>query len=108
MLNRSAPPFDRLSGADAHAYLLRRRAQLRPSTEGKLEVIAEHSWVGTPGIEGCIPRYGPGQVGAYADILPQAFGPIHFAGEHTRRSDLGMEAAMASGERAALENLAVS
>jgi monoamine oxidase len=30
---------------------------------------------------------------------------LHLAGEHTRRNDFGMEAAMESGERAALEIL---
>ena len=30
---------------------------------------------------------------------------LHFAGEHTRRFEVGMEAAMESGERAALEVL---
>jgi monoamine oxidase len=28
---------------------------------------------------------------------------LHFAGEHTRRLEVGMESAMESGERAALE-----
>ena len=28
---------------------------------------------------------------------------LHFAGEHTRRLDIGMEAAMESGERVAIE-----
>lgn len=30
---------------------------------------------------------------------------LHLAGEHTRRADFGMESAMESGERAALEIL---
>ena len=33
---------------------------------------------------------------------------LHFAGEHTRRLEIGMEAAMESGERAALEILSRS
>jgi monoamine oxidase len=107
-LNRTAAPFDRLQGAAAHAHLLRRLAELRPATAGKLEVIGEHSWLATPGIEGCIQRYGPGQVARYAAVLPEPHGPVHFAGEHTRRVDVGMEAAMASGERAALEILAAA
>jgi monoamine oxidase len=107
-LNRTAPPFDRLAGAEARAYVLRRLAELRPATAGKVEVIGEHSWLTTPGIEGCISRYGPGQVTAFADVLPRPHGPVHFAGEHTRRVDVGMESAMASGERAALEIIAAS
>jgi monoamine oxidase len=105
-LNRTAPPFDRLTGADARAYVLKRLAELRPATAGKVEVIAEHSWLTTAGIEGCLARYGPGQVTAFADVLPRRHGAVHFAGEHTRRVDVGMEAAMASGERAALEVIA--
>jgi monoamine oxidase len=34
-------------------------------------------------------------------------GRLHFAGEHTRRLEVGMEAAMESGERVALEVLEV-
>jgi monoamine oxidase len=32
-------------------------------------------------------------------------GRLHFAGEHTRRLDYGMESAFESGERAAIEIL---
>jgi monoamine oxidase len=35
--------------------------------------------------------------------MSKPFGRLHFAGEHTRRLEVGMEAAMESGERAALE-----
>jgi monoamine oxidase len=35
----------------------------------------------------------------------EPFRQMHFAGEHTRRLDFGMEAALESGERAAFEIL---
>jgi monoamine oxidase len=38
--------------------------------------------------------------------MAQPFGRLHFAGEHTRTLEIGMEAALESGERAALEILA--
>ena len=34
--------------------------------------------------------------------MAEPHGRVHFAGEHLRESELGMEAAMATGERAAI------
>ncbi len=49
--------------------------------------------------------FGPGQVTKFARDMIIPHGRLHFAGEHTRRLDYGMEAAMESGERAAFEIL---
>jgi monoamine oxidase len=49
--------------------------------------------------------FAPGQITAFGREMILPHGRLHFAGEHTRRLDYGMEAAMESGERAALEIL---
>jgi monoamine oxidase len=49
--------------------------------------------------------WGPGQVTAFARDIARPHGRIHFCGEHTAISNRGMEGAMESGERAALEIL---
>ena len=56
-------------------------------------------------IGGCGASFDAGQLGEFGDTLLAAEGRVHFAGEHTRRSEQGMEAAMASGERVAMEIL---
>ncbi len=45
----------------------------------------------------------PGEIARYADALTAPHGRVAFAGEHTAYSNSGMEGAMESGERAALE-----
>lgn len=76
--------------------------RIRPSTRGKLEFIGAHSWAQVPLIQGCSYSLAPrvGRDWALAAMKPHL--RLHFAGEHTRRFEVGMEAAMESGERAAL------
>jgi monoamine oxidase len=79
--------------------------RLRPSTKGALEPVAYHSWGLDPFSAGDWALYAPGQVAAFATTLAQAHGRVHFCGEHTSTGNRGMEAAMESGERVALEVL---
>ena len=79
--------------------------RIRPSTRGKLEFIGAHSWELEPDIGGCSYQLQPGAGVDWATAITQPVGRLHFAGEHTRRLEVGMEAAMESGERAALEVL---
>ena len=79
--------------------------RIRPSTRGKLEFIGAHSWELEPDIGGCSYQLQPGAGVDWVMAITQPVGRLHFAGEHTRRLEVGMEAAMESGERAALEVL---
>ena len=45
----------------------------------------------------------PGEIQKYADALLTPHGRVAFAGEHTAFAKPGMEGAMESGDRAALE-----
>jgi monoamine oxidase len=95
--------IDQLPPKERGEYVLREVERIRPSTKGKLEVVAVHSWPQYMFVEGCRHSYGPGQVTRWAHDMIKPHGRLHFAGEHTRRLDVGMESAMESGERAAIE-----
>ena len=97
--------IDQLDEASARALVLNEFARLRPAARGQLEVMDQVSWGHTPYIRGCGFSYAAGQVAEFSAIMPQAEGRIHFAGEHTRRREFGMESAMASAERVATEIL---
>jgi len=83
-------------------------AKIRPASKDQLEVMHYHSWGRTAFIGGCGHTYSAGQVSRFAEILPLPDGRIHFAGEHTRRREFGMESAMASAERVVTEILATA
>jgi monoamine oxidase len=100
--------IDQYSREEATRLILDRMAAIRPASKGKLEVIGYHSWGRTPFIGGCGHSYAAGQVTRFARGLPTPEGRIHFAGEHTRRREFGMESAMASGERVISEILEVA
>ena len=95
--------IDQLVPKDRGVFVLAELERIRPSLKGKLEVVGVHSWPQYMFVEGCRHSYGPGQVTRWAADMIKPHGQIHFAGEHTRRLDVGMESAMESGERAAIE-----
>jgi monoamine oxidase len=90
---------------EVEQFLVDELARIRPSTRGQIEMLKFHSWERQPFQKGCSPMFSPGQVTAFANEMILPHGRLHFAGEHTRRLDYGMEAAMESGERAAFEVL---
>lgn len=77
--------------------------RIRPATRGKLEFVGAHSWEQSPSIRGCSHQYLPGKVLSWARKMALPHHGLHFAGEHLRTMEVGMEAAMESGERAARE-----
>ena len=95
--------IDQYSREEATRIILDRMAEIRPASKGKLEVMGYHSWGRTPFIGGCGHSYAAGQISRFAEDLPTPEGRIHFAGEHTRRREFGMESAMASAERVVSE-----
>jgi len=103
-----AARFDALAPADAPGFLLEELARIRPASRGKVEVLTWNSWSAEPLIGCCRHIYAPGQITRFARQMIEPWGRLHLAGEHTRRNDFGMEAAMESGERAALEILSAA
>ncbi len=82
--------------------------RMRPAAKGQLEVLGYKSWYRDPFASGDWAIFAPGQVSNLMPDIAKPHGNIRFCGEHTAVSNRGMEGAMESGERAALEVLAVA
>ena len=94
---------DKMSEKEAVTAVVKEIERLRPAAKGQLEVAAYHSWMQDSFSRGDWAVWEPGQVTAFVKDIGRAHGRIHFCGEHTAVSNRGMEGAMESGERAALE-----
>jgi monoamine oxidase len=102
---RKADELDRLPPTERGAFVRAELERLRPSTRGRVEFIGAHSWRLEPYVMGCRHSYVPGDVSRFVPAMFQPHRRLHFAGEHTRLLETGMESAMESGERAAVEIL---
>jgi monoamine oxidase len=80
-------------------------AAARPGTVGRIEPLAVMNWSAHPWLKGHMAYRAPGQIARYGMNIADPHGRIHFAGEHTAVLMSGMEGAMESGERAALQIL---
>ncbi|MDE2655245.1 MAG: NAD(P)/FAD-dependent oxidoreductase [Gemmatimonadota bacterium] len=101
----SAARIDQMPDDQALALIESEIARIRPSTKGKMRFVDLYGWRKNPLIQGCRHLFGPGQISRFAKEMIVPHHRLHFAGEHTRRMDFGMEAALESGERAAFEIL---
>ena len=95
--------LDQLPPTERGEFVLKQIETLRPSSKGQLEVSGVHSWAQEPFSAGCSSALPAGHTLRFAKALIQPHGRIHFAGEHTKRMEVGMESAMESGERVASE-----
>lgn len=84
-------------------YLIEELARLRPASRGRVRLNTYKDWALDPLQLGCGFSLAPGQVNAFARDMLTPWQVMHFAGEHTRRIEFGMESALESGERVALE-----
>ncbi|MFK7828780.1 MAG: flavin monoamine oxidase family protein [Congregibacter sp.] len=80
---------------------------LLPEARGTLTVGAVVRWANDPFAGGTWAVWAPGQINSHLAALQAPAKRLFFAGEHTGRANPGMEGAMESGERAALEALRV-
>lgn len=101
----AAKYLDRLEPQAAADYLLEDLAYIRPSTRGALKVAKVWSWNRNPFAGGAYAYWKPGQISRLARQVAVPGRRLFFAGEHTAVLARGMEGAMESGERAALEIL---
>jgi monoamine oxidase len=101
----SAVGYDRLTDEDAGKRALREFIAARPSVAGAIRAVAVANWNRDPWTLGHLPYRAPGQIAKYGRILGEPHGRIHFAGDYSSVLMTGMEGAMESGERAALEIL---
>jgi monoamine oxidase len=96
--------WDRL-GKDAAMRLVHAELEaIRPAAKGALRPLVMHSWALERFNAGDWAVFAPGQV-SLAQSMAAAHGRLHFCGEHTAMGNRGMEGAMESGERAAIEVL---
>lgn len=100
-----ATPWDAMPPEDRVALAVSELARVRPSSTGKVRGGFSWSWAG-PLSGGIRHAPGPGEMLSLGRLLARAHGRVHFAGEHVRREDHGMEAACETGERAAAAVLA--
>lgn len=86
-------------GDDIARTVLRSFAAVRPSSDGALEPMMTSSWATEPYVHGLRHSYDAGQMTAWQSTLADPWHGLHFAGEHTREREMGMEAALESAER---------
>ncbi|MEM9705281.1 MAG: NAD(P)/FAD-dependent oxidoreductase [Pseudomonadota bacterium] len=78
--------------------------RLRPASAGETRINQVVRWTKDESYAGgAYMHWGPGQISDWADTMGASVGRIHFAGEHLSTLYTGMEGAMESGERAALD-----
>ncbi len=106
LVGRKAELLRRLPTEQRGEFVQQDLLRLRPALRGRLKVLASHSWAEEPFVSGCRHDFAPGSVHRFVPAMFAAHERMHFAGEHTRLQEIGMESAMESGERAALEILA--
>ena len=98
-----AGALDRMPFEQADQYVRREIERLRPAAAGALRPLRVHSNQRDPYIGGSYAYWKPGQPTRFPGRIAAPHGRIHFAGEHTALTNRGMEGAMESGERAALD-----
>ena len=95
--------LDQLGQEAAGRYVVAEMERIRPAAKGALSVAAYHSWTLDPFSAGDWACFAPGTVTQFMPAMFQPHGRVHFCGEQTAVSARGMEGAMESGERAAIE-----
>lgn len=103
MVGLVAQAISKLPRAEAEAFIQAELVRMRPAAKGLIRLATYKDWMRDPNQLGCGFSLAPGQVNEFGRTLADPWQVLHFAGEHTRRLDFGMESAMESGERAALE-----
>lgn len=95
--------LDQFAPEDAKKMVVAEIERLHPAAKGKLEAVILKSWTRDPFSGGDWAIWAPGQVTELVPYVARPHGRIHFAGEHTSKSNRGMEGAQESGERTAQE-----
>ena len=100
-----AQRLDILGARAAQALVIAEIEKLRPAARGALEPVGFKSWQTDRFACGTWSVWAPGQPQQFLPELARAEGRLHFCGEHTALSNRGMEGAMESAERTAIEIL---
>jgi len=100
-----ARPFRFMTDAQCFEYVATVAARIRPSMRGILTPIAVQSCSRDPFGAGDWVYWKTGQIRRFGNRIRDGLPRVSFCGEHTAIMQRGMEGAMESGERAALELL---
>jgi monoamine oxidase len=95
-----AMPWDAMTDEDRVTFAIAELARVRPASAGRVRGAFSWSWA-SPLSGGIRHAPAPGEVLGVGAVLGRTQGRVHFAGEHVRREEHGMEAACETGERAA-------
>jgi len=99
----AAAQIDKFSPEEMVAITQKRLETLRPSMKGALEPAGVYSWGQNPYVQGNKYIMRPGEAGSIFPFLAQPHAKrLFFAGEHTRDTDAGLEAAAKTGVREAI------
>ncbi len=97
--------WDRVGRDAAMATAVQTLEQLRPAAKGAVKPVHYHSWSSEEFSTGAWAVFMPGQIRDFHATMAQPAGRVHFAGEHTATGARGLEAALESSERVAIEVL---
>ena len=86
-------------------FILAELEAIFPGIGKKVELRRIVDWTADPFSKGTWADWAPGQISRFANEMAAPFQRLYFAGEHTAKANTGMEGAMESGERAAMEIL---
>lgn len=96
---------NRLTDEELARFVQLEMKRLRPASAGQLDVIEVQSWGRNPLAMGAYAEIAAGEVHAVTANAAKVHDRLLFAGEHTEFAVSGMEAALASGDRAAMQIL---
>jgi len=96
----NAVRLDAMPHAERGRFAIAEIERIRPATSGVLEFVGAHSWLQVEGARGCSYQMTPGRAFDWTHAMGKPHERLWFAGEHLRQLEVGMEAAMESGERA--------
>ena len=97
--------LDRMPHEMAKRAIVARIEAARPSAKGRLNVARLFSWQRNENARGIYHHIGTGMARELAEATHWSGQRLHFAGEHLAQASSGMEAALESGERAAMRVL---
>jgi monoamine oxidase len=104
---RLAQSWDRIGKEATLAQVIAKFEELRPAAKGKLKAHALHSWAAEHFNGGAWAYFRPGEISRLGTEIALPHGRIHFCGEHTAVGARGIEGALESSERVAIELLSL-
>jgi len=97
--------WDRAGAAEMGRRIIDELEAIRPASKGLVSVAAWHSWAMEPFNGGDWAYFSPGQIADFAAVMSAPAGRLHFCGEHTAMANRGLEGALESSERVAVDVL---